>query len=63
MKDGLIKGRAKDAGMKAKQLKETLLQSLRLQGFSIAADGRIVAIDGRDKDAIRRLHTAAREHL
>src|SRR5215218_888866 len=65
---GLALERARHSKMKLKaekkemdpgQLRESLLHSLRLQGFSIGRDGRIVAVSGHDKDAIRRLHTAA----
>lgn len=46
--------------MKSAELKENLLQSLRSQGFEIGSDGRIISVAPDDKNAIRRLHGAAR---
>jgi hypothetical protein len=54
-----MKLKAEKKEMDPGQLRKSLLHSLRLQGFSIGRDGRIIAVSGHDKDAIRRLHTAA----
>jgi len=46
--------------MDSGELKQSLLRSLRAQGFSVGDDGRIESVSQTDKDSIRQLHVAAR---